>query len=293
MEYGRIKEPQSVKLSTALVLDSYFLTLICRLRHGALTFSSSTSLSDSPSDLILPSGNGTVAEKMRLEGVERLRPFSITSASMAAGRSQTFLLLQNLAPSPTLDDDSASDRLPNPSPGDSAYTSVRNDNDAYTGVILVVLFLSFFSMAAFSMFARRHRGAPNGSAAGVAPEASSTLTQGVDRIVIDELPVVVFHSSKDVNVRGVDESVTQDAKHGAVSVLPAHEWRHRADCVVCLTDFQEAESIRMLPRCEHCFHQQCIELWLSAHSTCPLCRRSLLPSPRALSPSSVDQAFSS
>ncbi|KAJ9536951.1 hypothetical protein OSB04_029684 [Centaurea solstitialis] len=44
------------------------------------------------------------------------------------------------------------------------------------------------------------------------------------------------------------------------------------DCSVCLGEFQEDESIRVLPKCSHAFHVYCIDTWLKTHLNCPLCR---------------------
>jgi hypothetical protein len=43
-------------------------------------------------------------------------------------------------------------------------------------------------------------------------------------------------------------------------------------CSVCLGAFQHGESVRLLPACLHLFHVECIDPWLDAHSTCPICR---------------------
>ena len=45
-----------------------------------------------------------------------------------------------------------------------------------------------------------------------------------------------------------------------------------SECAVCLSVFEEGEEIRNMPRCKHSFHAQCIDMWLYAHSDCPLCR---------------------
>ncbi|KAL5795224.1 hypothetical protein ACOSQ2_000044 [Xanthoceras sorbifolium] len=47
------------------------------------------------------------------------------------------------------------------------------------------------------------------------------------------------------------------------------------DCSVCLSEFEEDESIRLLPKCSHAFHVQCIDTWLKSHSNCPLCRANI------------------
>ncbi|XP_059637553.1 RING-H2 finger protein ATL13-like [Cornus florida] len=49
------------------------------------------------------------------------------------------------------------------------------------------------------------------------------------------------------------------------------------DCAVCLCEFEGEDKLRLLPKCSHAFHMECIDTWLLSHSTCPLCRASLLP----------------
>ncbi|XP_023732174.1 RING-H2 finger protein ATL52-like [Lactuca sativa] len=49
------------------------------------------------------------------------------------------------------------------------------------------------------------------------------------------------------------------------------------DCAVCLSEFQEGESLRLLPKCNHAFHLPCIDTWLGSHSNCPLCRSHVMP----------------
>nr|BAJ85765.1 predicted protein [Hordeum vulgare subsp. vulgare] len=50
---------------------------------------------------------------------------------------------------------------------------------------------------------------------------------------------------------------------------------HTTDCSVCLGEFHDGESLRLLPKCSHAFHQQCIDTWLKSHSNCPLCRSNI------------------
>lgn len=45
-----------------------------------------------------------------------------------------------------------------------------------------------------------------------------------------------------------------------------------SECAVCLSEFEEKEIVRLLPKCNHCFHIECIDMWFRSHSTCPLCR---------------------
>ncbi|CAD6339295.1 unnamed protein product [Miscanthus lutarioriparius] len=45
-----------------------------------------------------------------------------------------------------------------------------------------------------------------------------------------------------------------------------------ATCSVCLGALQVGETVRLLPVCLHLYHVECIDPWLDAHSSCPLCR---------------------
>lgn len=49
------------------------------------------------------------------------------------------------------------------------------------------------------------------------------------------------------------------------------------ECAVCLSEFEENEKGRVLPKCNHSFHLECIDMWFHSHSTCPLCRSPVEP----------------
>lgn len=43
--------------------------------------------------------------------------------------------------------------------------------------------------------------------------------------------------------------------------------------IVCLEDYEADEEVRVL-KCLHCFHQGCVDRWLSdGANTCPACRK--------------------
>ncbi|OIW17827.1 hypothetical protein TanjilG_02455 [Lupinus angustifolius] len=48
------------------------------------------------------------------------------------------------------------------------------------------------------------------------------------------------------------------------------------ECVICLSEFDNDDKVRLLPKCNHAFHVTCIDKWLSSHSSCPKCRQCLI-----------------
>ncbi|KAL4887838.1 hypothetical protein BDV59DRAFT_196949 [Aspergillus ambiguus] len=48
----------------------------------------------------------------------------------------------------------------------------------------------------------------------------------------------------------------------------------RAECSICMDPVELGTEVTLLP-CKHWFHDQCIEMWLNQHNTCPHCRRGI------------------
>ncbi|CDP02915.1 unnamed protein product [Coffea canephora] len=44
------------------------------------------------------------------------------------------------------------------------------------------------------------------------------------------------------------------------------------DCAICLESFKEGELSRKLPDCNHLFHLNCVDNWLTKKPNCPVCR---------------------
>ncbi|KFK39020.1 hypothetical protein AALP_AA3G190100 [Arabis alpina] len=72
-----------------------------------------------------------------------------------------------------------------------------------------------------------------------------------------------------VTSRGLDPTVLK-----SLPVFNFSDSTHKdpIECAVCLSEFEENESGRVLPNCKHTFHVDCIDMWFHSHSTCPLCR---------------------
>lgn len=42
-------------------------------------------------------------------------------------------------------------------------------------------------------------------------------------------------------------------------------------CTICLSDFEQGDSVKQVPGCKHTFHKQCLEKWLVRKFSCPNC----------------------
>lgn len=47
------------------------------------------------------------------------------------------------------------------------------------------------------------------------------------------------------------------------------------DCAVCLENIESEQQVRLVPGCNHGFHLECADMWLSKHPFCPVCRSKL------------------
>lgn len=47
-------------------------------------------------------------------------------------------------------------------------------------------------------------------------------------------------------------------------------------CTICLEKYKASERLRLIRKCNHCFHADCLEQWLQRKNTCPVCRTNVI-----------------
>ncbi|XP_026439503.1 RING-H2 finger protein ATL57-like [Papaver somniferum] len=180
----------------------------------------------------------------------------------------------------TIDD---STETPPTKPGLSSPTQLGFDTSM--ALTVLVLLTALFFMVFFSMYLRRfaaddqnsleisarrrrqlHRRSNNNSRLSTSTSSSSNSLSvrsnrqsGLDSLTIKSLPMFAYeHGNSSSQGEAAEESI---------------------DCVVCLSEFEERETVKMIPYCGHVFHPECIDTWFSSHVSCPLCRSTKLFSP--------------
>ncbi|CAL1406314.1 unnamed protein product [Linum trigynum] len=121
------------------------------------------------------------------------------------------------------------------------------------GISTTVLFITFLLLL-YAKHCKRPPNTRNASNNLANIDAGGGLVRknsGVDRSVIESLPLFRFSS-----LRGNKDGL---------------------ECAVCLNRFNNTEVLRLLPKCRHAFHADCVDTWLDVHSTCPLCRHRIHP----------------
>ncbi|KAJ7560300.1 hypothetical protein O6H91_04G122900 [Diphasiastrum complanatum] len=69
---------------------------------------------------------------------------------------------------------------------------------------------------------------------------------------------------------GIDEAIIQSLPKFSFSSLKGN--KEGLECAVCLGKYVDTDVLRLLSRCRHAFHIDCVDNWLLSKSNCPLCR---------------------
>ncbi|KAM1269295.1 hypothetical protein PS1_001460 [Malus domestica] len=111
----------------------------------------------------------------------------------------------------------------------------------FTVVLLVTLFLLYARWLCRFHLHNVSSDAP--------PAPPLYLPEGLDAAFIRALPIVLYQESN------------RDLEAGS-----------GGECCICLGVFEDGEKVKVLPNCRHSYHSECVDTWLSTHSSCPICR---------------------
>lgn len=103
---------------------------------------------------------------------------------------------------------------------------------------------------------RRRRGRRFVFTPGQETSLCAQTSKGLDAAVLGSLPVIFFQKQEFGDEDGLE-------------------------CAVCLCEVVDGETARILPKCSHGFHVDCIDMWFQSHVTCPLCRNPVVSSESA------------
>ncbi|XP_055817821.1 E3 ubiquitin-protein ligase ATL76-like [Solanum dulcamara] len=98
------------------------------------------------------------------------------------------------------------------------------------------------------------------------PSTTKLATKGIKKKTLDTFPVITYNTR--LEHPGFD-----------------------SDCVICLSKFKIGEKVKILPKCNHCFHVKCIDKWLNSHSSCPTCRHCLIETCPKIVPSDTSSSL--
>ncbi|KAI3908297.1 hypothetical protein MKX01_027319 [Papaver californicum] len=144
------------------------------------------------------------------------------------------------------------------------------------GLTFLVLLTALFFMVFFSMYLRRFASDDQSSL-----QISARRRRQLHRRSNNN-NTSTSSSSNSLSVRS-DQQAGLDSL--TVKSLPMFAYEHgnssskeeeSIDCVVSLSEFEERETVKMIPHCGHVLHPECIDTWFSFHMSCPLCRSSKL-----------------
>ncbi|CAH2077010.1 unnamed protein product [Thlaspi arvense] len=133
--------------------------------------------------------------------------------------------------------------------------------------IITTLFLLTFLVLCFKFYQRRRSIAI--SRRWSMEEARNWDTDGPS-------PVIIDHPIWHIRTIGLNPMVISSIKVCKYSKKDGVVEGN--DCSVCLSEFEEEETLRLLPKCRHAFHLSCIDTWLRSHTNCPLCRAPIVVS---------------
>lgn len=163
-------------------------------------------------------------------------------------------------------------------PKSSSHTKTPTKLLIITFTVLAAAFLVLCYYVYYARFSRRRSNARRRS------QRETTETR--DEFLDEDHGPIVDHPIWYINTVGLQQSIINSI---AVCKFKRGEGLvEGTECSVCLNEFEEDETLRLLPKCSHAFHIPCIDTWLRSHTNCPLCRAPIVSNTANREPSSSE-----
>ncbi|XWS68252.1 hypothetical protein CRYUN_Cryun04dG0074700 [Craigia yunnanensis] len=193
-------------------------------------------------------------------------------------------LNDQISPPDGCDGCSCSNRVCHDSPDTYPYTPPSSHTKIPTKLLIItftVLATAFLILCCYVYYVRCSRRRSNARRRSQ-PETTETSDEFLDE---DHGPIVDHHIWY-INSVGLQPSIINSI---AVCKYKRGEGLvEGTECSVCLNEFEEDETLRLLPKCSHAFHIPCIDTWLRSHTNCPICRAPIVSSTANKGPSSSE-----
>ncbi|KAJ8769665.1 hypothetical protein K2173_005268 [Erythroxylum novogranatense] len=154
-----------------------------------------------------------------------------------------------------------------PNVNDEAHKHLIISIMTITGCMLSAALLFCILCTVFKIYYSRRRNSRRMESTRMIFDTQNSFPDGDQGYVVD-------HPIWYINTVGLQQSVIE-----SIAVFKYNKDEgliEGTDCSVCLNEFEEDESLRLLPKCNHAFHLPCIDTWLRSHKNCPLCRAPIL-----------------
>ncbi|KAK4253587.1 hypothetical protein QN277_010240 [Acacia crassicarpa] len=137
-------------------------------------------------------------------------------------------------------------------------------------MVVIIVFLLYWLCISIYRHCRGHRSHLSG---GDVPNSIPNNSNPVDHHHDDEENLVQNNADIKTAINSYPCFMYGDKKDD--------DYQNGTTCPICLCEYSESETMRMMPQCGHHFHLKCIDEWLRINWSCPVCRDSpLLPQTR-------------
>ncbi|KAK7394697.1 hypothetical protein VNO78_15232 [Psophocarpus tetragonolobus] len=152
---------------------------------------------------------------------------------------------------------------PSPSiPMSLSLSPSKNDLDLFTKLFLFFLFLSLFVRVCYVFVSTRRDQQDNNNSVNSNNNTSTTRDDDEEQNHHPSgLPIHVLNSYHTFPYTKTNVAAMCD---------------HNTTCSICIEEYEDSDMLRIMPLCRHYFHRDCVDAWLKVHSSCPVCRNSLL-----------------